>query len=824
MESNTNIATYNPVLSLCTGSHNNTSLLGSEEQANAAVFYICPYLGKVKFPLQHSLSILNMNLDHIQKFPSTAEDTGTNKRTAKHVLQRTLNKMMLKMELSDFQVAADLLGLPCVIRSDQFAYLDPMASMAYQTLVQFNEDSEDRLEEMIRMLSPLITDSNENEVEPGEETMEISETEESEDMEDISEEINGQDRTFKYDKQDLLQQLGRMQLFTYETDGDPIKDIVPVAALYPNRGEGLQSLNRYEYAALVKVDKRRENPRRIRRTQYEFGRSFAPASQYAQFLQAKQRTVVFTSKPPPPPGTAPDINNTNEYPQWRDKANLYGRFFLTLFRPEICCYNQSDTNDYEYTWDALLQFVSELQQDKSIISKFRLMSMHTRIKGFWTPFRNKEMLATYRKRNRKIWDPIERARIREANKQGRFENEDIVDEYDFRITHQTIKQSTLDSMRKQCTYDNGLRTNYLATAGRSQSLSRLVKENSLNKASLTEIQVTAKEIRDGPTKDEITIVNALMSKQEVKDKNEREPIQDHEDAESFTLNAEQESFRQLFRVYLRTGDKSKVPPVTLLHGRAGTGKTAAIKQILLDAEKMGRKTIRTAFNAINAIAMRGTTTCKLCSVHAKVHANSQEPLTTAGYKRIFAEADGAFILIVDEISNFPPHILARLSNCLCQLFKCKDPFGGIPTILVGDMRQMGPVKAVSLTYALMDVISVKKGKKRNTRSSAVKKMMETQLRNVPVPEEQGVSYAVNKYNASHPYRIGAELLGTARWFELSKNQRYKDPQHSKLVDTIYCEGKVTKVDLISYQQLSPADFSSPDSPWLSASIFCSTNR
>ena len=115
-------------------------------------------------------------------------------------------------------------------------------------------------------------------------------------MEVIPEEVG-----YKYNKQDLLQQLGRMQLFTYKTEGDPIKDIIPVAALYPNRGKGLQCLNRNGYAGLVKVDKRRDNPRRTRRAQYEFSPSFAPASQYAQFLLAKQRTVIFTSKAPPPP-------------------------------------------------------------------------------------------------------------------------------------------------------------------------------------------------------------------------------------------------------------------------------------------------------------------------------------------------------------------------------------------------------------------------------------------------------------------------------------------------------------------------------------------
>ena len=159
------------------------------------------------------------------------------------------------------------------------------------------------------------------------------------------------------------------------------------------------------------------------------------------------------------------------------------------------------------------------------------------------------------------------------------------------------------------------------------------------------------------------VVDALLSRHEQMEKQDKESqgnVGHSESTDSFALNTEQENLRQLFREYLKTGDKSKVPPVTLLHGRAGTGKTAVIKRILADAEKFGRKTIRTAFNVINVIAMRGTTTCPLCFVHAKVHAKEQQPLSSAAFKRISAEAEGAFILIVEKISNFPPHMRGAL--------------------------------------------------------------------------------------------------------------------------------------------------------------------
>ena len=99
-DANGYIATYNPVISYCTGAHNNAVLLGGDQQAKSATFYLCPYLIKNKFPLQHCLVILDHAIDHMEAHPSVASDTGMEERTAKHILERVLNKMNLKMELS----------------------------------------------------------------------------------------------------------------------------------------------------------------------------------------------------------------------------------------------------------------------------------------------------------------------------------------------------------------------------------------------------------------------------------------------------------------------------------------------------------------------------------------------------------------------------------------------------------------------------------------------------------------------------------------------------------------------------------------------------
>jgi hypothetical protein len=121
--SNGFVASFNPIISLCTGAHNNSSLLGrSLNQSLSALFYLIPYQSKSKFPLMGCLSIIDSALDHIANHKSTAADSGTQPRVAKHFLTRVINRIHLQIEISDYQIAAALLDLPSMIYSDVYSY------------------------------------------------------------------------------------------------------------------------------------------------------------------------------------------------------------------------------------------------------------------------------------------------------------------------------------------------------------------------------------------------------------------------------------------------------------------------------------------------------------------------------------------------------------------------------------------------------------------------------------------------------------------------------------------------------------------------------
>ena len=153
VEANGYVASFNPIVSFCTGSHNNASLLGSLGQAKSAMFYLVPYQGKTKFDFQQSLTILNRALRYVDAHDSTAADSGSLQRTTKHFLTRALNRMHLQLEMSDYQIAAALLDLPSIISTDRFSYGNPAALEVLERKMQIDQrirESDEDVDESIQ--------------------------------------------------------------------------------------------------------------------------------------------------------------------------------------------------------------------------------------------------------------------------------------------------------------------------------------------------------------------------------------------------------------------------------------------------------------------------------------------------------------------------------------------------------------------------------------------------------------------------------------------------------------------------------------------------
>jgi hypothetical protein len=127
-----------------------------------------------------------------------------------------------------------------------------------------------------------------------------------EDNEDVNEDDNDGDHTQERDEQQAqhpatnneysesvlhkvefdVHSLGAVKAYTIEGKGkDARRAVVPFAAMYSNRGAALRLLNRFEYHALVKVEKQRTSRRS---KEYSFSPEFVLASKHTQLLRSKQ--------------------------------------------------------------------------------------------------------------------------------------------------------------------------------------------------------------------------------------------------------------------------------------------------------------------------------------------------------------------------------------------------------------------------------------------------------------------------------------------------------------------------------------------------------
>jgi hypothetical protein len=100
---NTNMVEYNRTLLTTAFCNQSVQLLGSTGQATSAAMYCVDYMAKRETGTAKTLGILSQAFTDIQNHPSKAVDTteeSKQKRAAKHVLQRYLNKIVGKDEIS----------------------------------------------------------------------------------------------------------------------------------------------------------------------------------------------------------------------------------------------------------------------------------------------------------------------------------------------------------------------------------------------------------------------------------------------------------------------------------------------------------------------------------------------------------------------------------------------------------------------------------------------------------------------------------------------------------------------------------------------------
>jgi len=116
-----------PALAACLGCNVAAYSLGGGEQSQGATMYLLDYVTKDQTSLAASLSLFQAALKKMDKYPSRAEDQGTDSRTGKYFMNITLNAFTGASEVAITQAAASLIGLPAQEGSAKTVFV-PMAN------------------------------------------------------------------------------------------------------------------------------------------------------------------------------------------------------------------------------------------------------------------------------------------------------------------------------------------------------------------------------------------------------------------------------------------------------------------------------------------------------------------------------------------------------------------------------------------------------------------------------------------------------------------------------------------------------------------------
>ena len=756
-EGNNWVVSTNRIIQVSTGSSVNSIFLGNVQQSSASLFYVIPYLTKDKAKLEACLIALEHAKDHVQKHPSVASDSGTDKRTVQHMLTRVVNVLSRTAQVSDTQVALKLLGQGTEITSDSFSYCglrygvnymrhfllgkDP-ASDEVEDDAPYNRIFDDDFEE-----DSLSSDSWDNDSYNSKQC-----NHQLSDNQDLNDSLENavNEPVGLFDESFGPSPLYKTETVVVDAFGNESTETKHVPVPYPKhwayRGYELRQLTMYEYAATVDIklrSKKTDEPTtsqrgRKKRVEFEFHSSHPLAASHVQVLKSKQPTLIVNAFPPKHPGEPPQFDEEDtEWTEaerkrqmkiWKKDANRFAEFYILSFFPHEDLFgeetHQLDAQKY-LSWEAFCERTKIMTNSTLLIDKVRLACMFTFMKGFRSNFKQAQLLSNYRFQNTTRWSTVEKETaksyweslgisasiskvIQTLSEEG--------DCFTFKsVSFTKVKNHTAET--QFCDAQNHLLRSVTEEEGAARchfEINDVIGKPTGNNrnAILETASRTQKACLPPLDKTTTNCGRRNWSGQLIDYSNDAMAYLNGRNLSKSQRVAIDKIYNYFCKVDAVRRRTRKIPsfqqrqdlgieqPTLLMTGEPGSGKSYVSDTIIGLAETMHMGTVgTTSYNGIAAVNVDGMTLTSMFNMfNTKEETLTQDQINILRQK---IDADSLCFLIVDEVSTLSATLLAFLELRLQQIFGNEHVFGGVPILFAGDFNQLGPVKKEFLPKSMM---------------------------------------------------------------------------------------------------------------------------
>ena len=352
--------------------HNNASIITSKDAGEAVEEYAAAYMTKEGAPLRQAAAVLLAAVDHIARYTSKAEDSGTVERTGKHLAQRTLNSFTGSHQWSMPLMVYALHGFKSYATTEAFTYIFP-----HDNVSNFDEVPEEAAQK-----GNVENVGQEDVADPS-----------------IMDLLNSVNKLPANDNKGFVgatsYKVGQKCIFLNQ------------AVSYVNRGKCFEPYGQLEFECIVELLPKKgeqQNRGRRQRTGFNLGDKHPLFASHQGFLRAKMRTAILGGHPPPTfPGNYPtkDADKSDEaLREWWNGMNSYSKFLMCFMVP----WDKSSKQMFPFDADGLKSLLDQWDRKSApLLSRQRFRTIHNFMSKGNRSTRNEQTASGWRERDAARW-------------------------------------------------------------------------------------------------------------------------------------------------------------------------------------------------------------------------------------------------------------------------------------------------------------------------------------------------------------------------------------------------------------------------------------